>query len=464
MNQFLKLLKLSLFMTALTLLQSGVVSAKVISPDFVDLAKKLKPAVVNISTSKTITPQRNIQNPRSPLGQDPFEDFFNRFFDVPQHQYKQRSLGSGFIISNNGFILTNNHVVGGADEIKVKLSDGREFKAVIKGTDQKLDLAVLKIDVKGQLPVAELGNSDSIQVGEWVIAIGNPFGLNQTVTAGIISATGRVIGSGPYDDFIQTDASINPGNSGGPLFDANGKVIGINTAIVAGGQGIGFAIPINMAKDVLPQLEKGGKVTRGWLGVAVQQMTPELAKSFGITSENGALVSEVAKNSPAAKGGLKIGDIITEFDGKPIHEMTSISRYVASTPVGKKVKVKVLRNGKPMEMTVKIEQLKENEEKPAAGEVQKNRLGLTVMELNDEIAARMGIKETKGVVVTEVKEGSEAEDTGIAAGDIIKEIDGVAINTVADYEKAITAHKKGSVIRLLIRRGEGSIFVAIPID
>jgi serine protease Do len=459
----LKFLKLFLLMVTLTLLPSGVVSAKVMSPDFIDLAKKLKPAVVNISTSKTVTPQRSFQRPRTPLGQDPFEEFFNRFFDVPQRQYKQRSLGSGFIISNDGLILTNNHVVGGADEIKVKLGDGREFKAVIKGTDQKLDLAVLKIDVKGALPVAELGDSDSIQVGEWVLAIGNPFGLNQTVTAGIISATGRVIGSGPYDDFIQTDASINPGNSGGPLFDAQGKVIGINTAIVAGGQGIGFAIPINMAKDVLPQLEKSGKVTRGWLGVAVQQMTPELAKSFGVSSENGALVSEVIKDSPAYKAGIKIGDIITEFDGKTIHEMNSISRYVAATPVGKKVKVKVLRNGKPVEMTVKIEKLKEGEEKPVTEEAE-DRLGLTVMELNGELAARMRINETKGVVVTEVKEGSVAEETGIAAGDIIKEINGTVINTMEDYNKAVSAQKKGSVMRILLRRGEGSLFVAIPIE
>ena len=460
---FLRFLKLSTLLTAMTLLQSGAVSAKAITPDFVELAKKLKPAVVNISTSKTIAPQRSLQHPRNPFGQDPFDDFFNRFFDAPQHPYKQRSLGSGFVISNDGYVLTNNHVVAGADEIKVKLSDGREFKANIKGTDEKLDLAVLKIDVKGALPIAELGDSDAIQVGEWVMAIGNPFGLNQTVTAGIVSATGRVIGSGPYDDYIQTDASINPGNSGGPLFDAKGKVIGINTAIIAGGQGIGFAIPINMAKAVLPQLEGSGKVTRGWLGVAIQPVTPELAQSFGVKGENGALVSEVTKDGPADKAGVKIGDIIVEFDGKQIHEMNSLPRDVASTPLGKKVKIKFLRNGKPMETTAKIERLKDGEAKAVPAEVQ-DRLGMTVTELNADLAAQMGIKDAKGVVITALKPGGAAEEAGMAAGDIIKEINGAAINTMADYEKALSDQKKGTIMRLLLRRGEGSLFVAIPVE
>lgn len=463
MNLFLKLLKLSLLMTALTMLGSGWAVAKTIAPDFVELTKKLKPSVVNISTAKTVSPQKSTQRPRNPFGQDPFEDFFNRFFDTPQQEYKQRSLGSGFIISNHGYILTNNHVVGGADEIKVKLSDGREFKAIIKGTDEKLDLAVLKIEVKGELPIAELGDSDAIQVGEWVMAIGNPFGLSQTVTAGIISATGRVIGSGPYDDYIQTDASINPGNSGGPLFDANGKVIGINTAIVQGGQGIGFAIPINMAKAVLPQLEESGKVTRGWLGVAIQPVTAELAQSFGVKGENGALVSEVTKDGPADKGGVKTGDIIMEFDGKEIHEMNSLPRYVAATPVGKKVKMKVLRNGKPEVLTVNIERLKDGEEKSAPG-AEQDRLGMTVRNLNGELAAKMGIKETKGVVVAEVKLGGVAGEAGIAVGDVIKEINGTRINTTEDFVKAVSAHQKGTVMRLLLGRGNSSLFVAIPVE
>ena len=438
--------------------------AKTISPDFVELAKKLKPAVVNISIAKTIAPQKRMQRPPNSFGQDPFEDFFNKFFDnAPQHSYKQRGLGSGFIISNDGFILTNNHVVAGADDIKVKLSDGREFKAVVKGTDEKLDLAVLKIEAKGALPLAELGDSDAIQVGEWVMAIGNPFGLNQTVTAGIVSAMGRVIGSGPYDDFIQTDASINMGNSGGPLFNADGKVIGINTAIIQGGQGIGFAIPINMAKGVLPQLEEKGKVTRGWLGVGIQPVTAELAQSFGVEGEKGALVADVTKDSPADKAGLKSGDIILEFDGKQIQEMNNLPRLVAATPVGKKVKLKILRNGKPETVSVTIEQLKDGEEAAQTPAVQ-DRLGMTVKELNAELAAQIGIKETKGVVVTAVSPGGLAEDAGIAAGDVIKEINGTKISTAAEFTKAVSAHKKGAVMRILLRRGDSSLFVAVKVE
>lgn len=464
MNIFMRFLKLSVVVTALTLLQSGGAMAKTISPDFVELAKKLKPSVVNISISKTIAPQKRMQQPPNSLGQDPFEDFFNRFFEnAPQHTYKQRGLGSGFIISNDGFILTNNHVVDGADDIKVKLSDGREFKAVVKGNDEKLDLAVLKIAAKGALPFAELGDSDAIQVGEWVMAIGNPFGLNQTVTAGIVSAMGRVIGSGPYDDFIQTDASINMGNSGGPLFNADGKVIGINTAIIQGGQGIGFAIPINMAKGVLPQLEEKGKVTRGWLGVAIQPVTPELALSFGVEGEKGALIADVTKDSPADKAGLKSGDIILEFDRKQIQEMNNLPRLVAATPVGKKVKLNILRNGKPETVTATIEQLKDGEERAQPAAVQ-DRLGMTVKELSQELAAQIGIKETTGVVVVAVKPGGMAEDAGIAAGDVIKEINRSKINTAADFAKAVSAHKKGEIMRLLLRRGDSSLFVAIKVE
>ncbi len=463
-NRFLQILKLFVVVAVMTFLQSGGVMAKTVSPDFVELAKKLKPSVVNISVAKNIAPQTRSQRSPNSFGQDPFEDFFNRFFEnVPQHSYKQRGLGSGFIISRDGFILTNNHVVAGADEIKVKLSDGREFKAIVKGADEKLDLAVLKIDVKGALPFAELGDSDALQVGEWVMAIGNPFGLNQTVTAGIVSAKGRVIGSGPYDDFIQTDASINMGNSGGPLFDASGKVIGINTAIIQGGQGIGFAIPINMAKSVLPQLEEKGKVIRGWLGVAVQSVTPELAKSFGVEGEKGALVANVMKDSPAEKAGLKSGDIILEFDGKEVQEMNAISRLVAATPVGKKVKIRLLRNGKTKVVTATIERLKEGAESVQTG-TEQDRIGVTVRDLNAELAAQIGIKESQGVVVVAVKPGGIAEEAGIAVGDVIKEIDGVQINTVADFAKAISAHKKDEITRLLLRRGDSSLFVAIKVE
>jgi len=304
-------------------------------------------------------------------------------------------------------------VVSGADEIKVKLSDGREFKGQVKGADEKLDLALIRIETKENLPVAPLGDSDAIEVGEWVMAIGNPFGLAQTVTAGIISAKGRWIGSGPSDDFLQTDASINPGNSGGPLFNAKGEVIGINAAIVAGGQGIGFAIPINMAKAVLTQLKETGRVTRGWLGVSVQPVTPELAASFGMKNERGALIAEVVKDSPAEKGGLKAGDIILEFDGKTIKDMHDLPRIAAVTPVGKRAAVKVLRGGKTVEKTVVVERMADgadNAQKEASKEA---RFGLVVADITKDLAARLRIQATSGVVVVEVKPGSSADEAGM---------------------------------------------------
>lgn len=461
----LRLLKPLALALCLMFLAAGGASAKAILPDFVELAAQLKPTVVNISTAKTIAPQKGFHRSPSPFGSDPFEDFFNRFFEqMPQRPYKQKSLGSGFIISDDGYILTNNHVVAGADEIKVKLTDGREFKGEVKGTDKKLDLALVKIVGKDHFPVALLGDSDAIRVGEWVMAIGNPFGLEQTVTAGIISATGRVIGSGPYDDYLQTDASINPGNSGGPLFNTRGEVVGINTAIVAGGQGIGFAIPVNMAKGIITQLKETGKVTRGWIGVAIQTVTPDLAQSFGLTGEKGALVSEVVKDGPADKAGVKSGDIILEFDGKTIHEMNVLPRVVAATPVGKKAGVKVLRDGKDLLLTVTVDRLKEKEEEGEAAAQVPDKLGMSVSELNGELAAHMGIAETKGVVVVDVKPDSIAEEAGIAKGDIVKEINGMKISTVGDYEKAIAARKKGGVLRLLLKRGDSSLFVALKID
>src|SRR5450631_1073514 len=292
-------------------------TAKTVSPDFVELSKRLTPMVVNIRTVKNIKPKQQVQRPQTPNDKF-FNDFFGQFFnELPQQRpRREQSLGTGFIISAEGYVLTNNHVVNGADEVMVKLSDGRELKGEIKGVDEKMDLALIKINDSSTLPFAELGDSDALEVGEWVMAIGNPFGLAHTVTAGIVSAKGRVIGSGPYDDFIQTDASINPGNSGGPLFNAVGKVIGINTAIIAGGQGIGFAIPINMAKGIIEQLRDSGKVTRGYLGVRFQPLTADLAKSFGLESEKGALIANVEKDTPAEKAGLKAGDVILEYEDR----------------------------------------------------------------------------------------------------------------------------------------------------
>lgn len=440
--------------------------AQYFPPDFVELAKQLKPTVVNISTEKKARQQRRQQarpfGP-SPFGNDPFQDFFDRFFDEQMPQSRaQKSLGSGFVISADGYILTNNHVVDGADEIKVKFADGKELKGELKGSDAKLDLALIKVTSADKLPVAPLGNSDAIEVGEWVMAIGNPFGLSETVTAGIVSAKGRVIGSGPYDDFIQTDASINPGNSGGPLFNAKGEVVGINTAIIAGGQGIGFAIPVNMAKSIIPQLRDKGKVTRGWIGVSIQPVTKDLADSFGLAGEKGALVSEVIPESPAEKGGIKTGDIIAAFDGKEIKEMNDLPRLVAATATGRSVRVKVIRDGKEEALTLVIEKLKDGDE-DSSSETQ-DKLGLTVKDLTKELAASLRLKDSAGVVVTDVKMDSLAMNVGIQRGDILKEVNGTRIAKVEDYEKALAAAKKDKVLRLLIKHGESSRYVAIKME
>ncbi len=351
------------------------------------------------------------------------DEFFDKFFgNEPTREFKQKSLGSGVIIDKEGYILTNNHVVEKASSIKVKLSDGKEYDAKVIGKDAKTDIALIKVNVKNSLPVAVLGDSDKLEVGDWVMAIGNPYGLDHTVTAGIVSAKGRVIGQGPYDDFIQTDASINPGNSGGPLFNLRGEVVGINTAIISGGQGIGFAIPINMAKALLPQLKTNGKIVRGWLGVVIQKVTPELAKSFGLKELEGALVSDVMDDSPAARAGIKRGDVIVSFDGKPIKDMDQLPRIVAATEVGKKARIRLIRDGTPMEVDVTITEGKdETQEASNTGpDVDKN-FGLVVQNVTPEIAHHLNIKDTRGVIVTDIQQGSPADEADVRAGDIIRE-------------------------------------------
>ncbi len=431
------------------------------SDSIATLAKNLTPTVVNISTTQVF---RHGPSPflgrRGPSGNDPFEDFFKRFFgDIPQREFKQQSLGSGFIISKDGYIVTNNHVVANATDVKVILYDKTEYHAKVVGKDPKTDIALIKVDTKGDLPFAELGDSDSLRVGEWVVAIGNPFGLGHTVTAGIVSAKGRIIGAGPYDDFIQTDASINPGNSGGPLFDINGKVIGINTAIIAGGQGIGFAIPINMAKSFLPQLRETGSVVRGWLGVYIQPITKELAGSFGLKDAHGALVAEVMAKSPAEKGGIKRGDVILEFEGKKIDESSDLPRIVAATPVGKKANVKIFRDGKEELLAVKIGKMKEGQALAASAQEIKEKLGMSVQNLTPEIAQSLGMDMTSGVVVSAVEQGSLAGQAGIRRGDVILEVNRERVNDVKEFKKAV---KKGDKSHLfLIQRGKNTIFVAI---
>ncbi len=433
---------------------------------FTDLAKKMKPSVINIRSTKLVKhPGRNFWDPFSQKG--PFRDFFGdeffeRYFgDIPPREFPQNSLGSGFIIDEQGYILTNNHVIEKADTIKVQLSDEEELDAEVVGRDPKTDIALIKIESTKPLQPVTMGNSDKLQVGEWVIAIGNPFGLEHTVTAGIVSAKGRVIGSGPYDDFIQTDASINLGNSGGPLINMRGEVVGINTAIIAGGQGIGFAIPINMAKQVLPQLKEKGEVTRGWLGVMIQKVTPELAKQFGMEKSEGALVAQVMKDSPAKKAGIKREDIIIEFDHKKIHKMSELPRIVANTTVGKQVEVKVIRQGSEKEMKVVVGELKEEKVAKAEGFATEKEIGLTVQDLTPEIAKHLGISEKAGVLVSEVKTGSPAHEAGIRRGDIIKEIDRQPIEDLKGYRGQMAKLTAKYEILMLIQREENTFFVVL---
>lgn len=433
-------------------------------PDFVALTKELKPAVVNISSSKKAKSRTDVLDQfRSPQ-HDFFEEFFENFFqgrEMPQH--KQKSLGSGFIISADGYILTNDHVVDNADEITVQLAGGKTYAASLKGMDPKLDLALLKIDTEEQLPTVKLGNSEQLQIGEWVMAIGNPFGLEQTVTVGIVSAKGRVIGAGPYDNFIQTDASINPGNSGGPLFNTRGEVVGINTAIVAGGQGIGFAIPINAAKSILPQLKETGHVTRGWLGVTIQHVSQELAQSFGLKDTNGALISSVAQDSPADRAGLQRGDVIIRLNDQAIVSMNDLPRLVAEIPVGDTAKVTVFRNGTEKTVTVEIGKLKDATVRSESS-TQGAPLGLTTVEITPELRRRLNIQAEQGVVITTVKPNSPAAEAALRPGDVIVEFNNQQIYTNEDLRQAIQQAGENTIHRLLIQRGKGLFFIAIKGD
>jgi serine protease Do len=437
-------------------------------PSFAELAQAVSPGVVNISTTKKVRGGGRVFDfflgPRDRRG--PMDDFFERFFGgdlPPQREYKQRSLGSGFIIDSDGHILTNNHVVEDADEIKVILKDHKEFEAKVIGRDPKTDLALIKIKSGKGLQPIRLGNSDELRVGDWVMAIGNPFGLEHTVTAGIVSAKGRVIGAGPYDNFIQTDASINPGNSGGPLINLKGEVVGINTAIIAQGQGIGFAIPINTAKELLPQLKEKGKVTRGWLGVMIQKVTPDLARSFNLKDESGALVGDVTPGGPADKAGIKPGDIIIEFDGKPIKEMNELPRLVAAVPAGKTVEVKVLRDGKPMTFKVQIQDL--DDRQVAAGpSSEKQRLGLAVREMTPELARRYRMDYEPGILVIEVLEGSIAEEAGIQEGDLIKEINRKPVRDLKTYQSLVGSVKKGGNLLFRIKREGVNLYISLRLS
>ena len=434
-------------------------------PDFVNLAKKIKPIVVNISTTQVSEGRGGPQEFGSPFGEeDPFNDFWRRFFGgpIPRGPQRQRSLGSGFIIDRDGSILTNNHVVENASKIVVKLSDDQEYEAKVIGRDAKTDIAVIKIDAKASLTAASFGDSDTLEVGEWVVAIGNPFGLDSTVTSGIVSAKGRHIGQGPYDNFIQTDASINPGNSGGPLLNLRGEVVGINTAIFSrtgGNIGIGFAIPINLVKELLPQLRGKGKVVRGYLGVLIQKVTPEIAESLSMEKSHGALVANVSKDGPAEKAGVKVGDVILEFDGKEVKDSGDLPIIVARTSVDKKVRMKVLRDKKEVFLNVAVGELKDEEVVATAPE--KGELGLTVQRLTPQMAESLGMERTEGVVVTAVEPASAADESGIRRGDVIVEVDRKPVRSIDDYKKAVAAARKGRGMLFLVRRGDSTLFLAL---
>lgn len=427
-------------------------------PSFADLANRVSPAVVNVK----VTSVEKSEFPDQLFGPDfPFPGLQ---LPVPQQprQFRREGTGSGFIISKDGLILTNNHVVDNAHIITVTLTNKDQYTAKVIGRDPKTDLAVLKIKPKESLPTVTLGNSDALRVGDWVMAIGNPFGLTNTVTTGIVSAKGRTIGAGPYDDFIQTDASINPGNSGGPLFNMAGDVVGINTAIFSqsgGNVGIGFAIPVNMVKALLPQLETKGTVTRGWLGVSVQPLTPELARSFGLDQAHGALVGDVMAQGPAQKAGIKRGDVIVSYDGKKLPDSAALPMLVASTPVGDTVPVEVIRNGKTVDVNVTVGKL--NDQTAAVSpEHEKAQWGLALQNISPDDRRQMGLRGNSGVMVASVVPGSPASDAGIQPGDVILQVNQVPVSSV-DAIKSEAAKVKGDKpLLLLVRHADGSTMFA----
>ncbi len=429
-----------------------------IPASFAQVAKMVKPAVVNINTVQVIkNPWKDQEGQmREFFG----NDFFQRFFGVPEGDLKQNSLGSGVIVDKAGYVLTNNHVVEKASEIKVKLADGREFKAKIVGKDSKTDIAVIKIQKGSDFPVAAMGDSDVLEVGDWVVAVGSPFGLEQTVTHGIISAKGRVIGQGPYDDFLQTDAAINPGNSGGPLVNLKGEVVGINSAIetnTGSYAGVSFAIPINIAKNIYSQLVKNGKVIRGWLGVTIQPLTEELAKNFKFSSKDGVLVSGVQEGGPADKSGIKNGDVIVEFNGTKVTNPRELQNAVAAFPVDQEAEIKYFRNGESETAKVKVSEREKGEaayrgtsEEPEGNT--ENKLGFGVEEITDQIRANYKIKAKEGVIVDAVDPSSPAAEAGLAQGDVIEEINNLKVKDLQSFNKIAGSLKAGANVVMLVER------------
>ena len=448
---------------------------------FVEIAKKQNPAVVNVSVkSKKEKAHNNVRppsrGPRPGPGQgrspDQFRDFYDKFFGERPNQKPKGGMGSGFVIDKEGHILTNYHVVEGADEITVLLEangNEKEYTATLIGSDEKTDIALIKINADPnkpeEFPFLNLGSSKNLEVGEWVMAIGNPFGLSHTVTVGVVSALGRSIGAGPYDEFIQTDASINPGNSGGPLINIEGDVIGINTAIISGNTGgnvgIGFAIPINIAKGILKDLKENGSVTRGWLGVMIQKITPELAKSFGLNQSEGALVGDVIPDGPAFKGGVKRGDVIVRFNGEDVKDMEDLPKIVAATTPNSVVDVEVIREGSKKILQVTIEVLKDSQ--PLVVAKTADPLGMQVQDITKELAQSLQLEDTEGVLVSDVTPGNSAAESGIRRGDVIAEMNRNPVNSMKDYQRLLGSVKKGASVLFLVKRGGTTIYIAVKV-
>lgn len=443
-------------------------------PDFTHLVEQYGPAVVNISTTqkaepdKAGAPRRQLELPPLPEG-GPWDELFRRFFGEGPHEGPMppdRSLGSGFVIDQEGFILTNNHVVEGADEIRVRLSDRRELTAELIGADPRSDIALLQVKARN-LPVVKLGRSEDLKVGEWVLAIGSPFGFDHSVSVGVVSALGRSLPSESYVPFIQTDVAINPGNSGGPLFNLDGEVVGINSQIYSrtgGFMGLSFAIPMDVAMGVVEQLKEKGYVTRGWLGVLIQDVTRELAESFGMERPSGALVAKVLDDSPAAKAGMQVGDVVVEFDGKHVDYSSDLPPLVGRTPIGKDIPVKVIRDGKPRMLTVQVGELPADDEIAAASEPRKtvdSRLGLGVVDLTDVQREQLDIGKY-GVLVRELEQGPAVE-AGVRPGDVIIRINNVNVENAAHFKRLVGELPAGKTVPLLVQRRSGPIFLALKV-
>ena len=461
-HKILFIIMIIVCMTGFAIAQSNVENTRMVPVNFAELAKQAKPGVVNIQTEKVIKGGGRVYKHffGQPFGgrQNPFDEFFAPFLNQMPRNRKESSLGSGFIISDDGYIVTNNHVIKDADQIKVILHDKTEYEATIIGTDPMTDLALIKIKAKDLTPL-KFGSSSKTEVGSWVVAIGSPFGLEQTVTAGIVSAKGRILGSGPYDDFIQTDASINPGNSGGPLLNLDGDVIGINTAIIPSGQGLGFAIPSDLATGVIDQLTKQKTVSRGWMGVAIQNVTEDLAKYYGIKETKGVYVAKVYEGDPADKAGIKVGDVIFSINEKKIDSSRDLTLTIGSSSVGETVNVTLIRDGKEKMLKVKLG--KRPEQDPETREAMNgyDSFGFRLKRIDSDIARKLGYPENiKGLVVMDIEHDSLAAKTRVHQGDLLLEVNRQKIDNIDEYQQSLDKIKKGGMVQLLFKRGDSHVF------